>query len=132
LELYFLIALSSSPTTDNRSALVVAHTPVGSKYTKHIDVRLMFLKELCRDCKVFDIVFARSLHNHASHYTKATGHKQLFFADVRGVLKGSSIKHHPALMAEAVRFSEMDFCKARAATAEGKEAVLFTYTLAKL
>jgi hypothetical protein len=41
---------------------VVAHPPVGSKYTKYIDVRLMFLKELCRDRKVFDIVFARSLH----------------------------------------------------------------------
>ena len=50
---------------------------------------------------------------------------------MRGVLKGS-IKHHPALTAEAVRFSEMDFCKARMATAEGEEAVLFTYTLAKL
>ena len=108
---------------------MVAHTPVGSKYTKHIDVRLMFLKELCRDRKVFDIVFARSLHNHANHYTKATGYK--LFDDVRGVLKGS-IKHHPALTAEAVRFSEMDFCKARIATAEGEEAVLFTYTLAKL
>jgi len=115
--------------SDNRSALMVAHTPVGSKYTKHIDVRLMFLKELCRDRKVFDIVFARSLHNHANHYTKATGYK--LFDDVRGVLKGS-IKHHPALTAEAVRFSEMDFCKARIATAEGEEAVLFTYTLAKL
>jgi hypothetical protein len=83
----------------------------------------MSLKELCRDRKVFDIVFARSLHNYGNHYTKATGHK--LFDDVRGVLKGISM-HHPALMAEAVRSSEMDFRKARAATAEGDEAVLFT------
>ena len=74
-------------------------------------------------------LLVRSLHNYGNHYTEATGYK--LFDDVRGVLKGIS-KHHPALMAEAVRFSEMDFCKARAATAEGEEAVLFTYTLAKL
>jgi hypothetical protein len=109
---------------------MAAHPPVVSRYTKHIDVRLMFLKELCRDRKVLDMVFARSLHNYGNHhYTKATGYK--LFESVRGVLKGSS-KHHPALTAEAVRFSEMDFCKACAATAEGAEAVFFTYTLAKL
>jgi hypothetical protein len=45
--------------SDNRGALMAAHPPVGSKYTKHIDVRLMFLKELCRDRRVFCIVFAR-------------------------------------------------------------------------
>jgi hypothetical protein len=52
--------------SDNRRALVVAHPPMGSRYTKHIDVRLVFLKELCRDRKVVDIVFARSLHNYGN------------------------------------------------------------------
>jgi hypothetical protein len=73
--------------SDNKSALMVAHTPVGSRYTKHIDVRLMFLKELCRDRKVFDIMFAESSHNHANHNTKSTGWKlfeEVDFEKVRG------------------------------------------------
>jgi hypothetical protein len=111
--------------SDNKSALMVAHTPVGSRYTKHIDVRLMFLKELCRDRKVFDILFAESAHNHANHGTKATGWK--LFEAVRAVYKGTS-KHHPALKSSSTRFSQMDFEKVRG----GDAAVLYTWTLAKL
>jgi hypothetical protein len=111
--------------SDNKSALMVAHTPVGSRYTKHIDVRLMFLKELCRDRKVFDILFAESAHNHANHGTKATGWK--LFEAVRAVYKGTS-KHHPALKSSSTRFSKMDFEKVRG----GEAAVLYTWTLAKL
>jgi hypothetical protein len=79
--------------SDNRSALMVAHTPVGSRYTKHIDVGLMFLKELCRDRKVFDILFAESAHNHANHGTKSTGWK--LFEEVRAVYKGTSKQAPP-------------------------------------
>ena len=111
--------------SDNKSALMVAHTPVGSRYTKHIDVRLMFLKELCRDRKVFDILFAESAHNHANHGTKSTGWK--LFEEVRAVYKGTS-KHHPALKSSSTRFSQMDFEKVRG----GDAAVLYTWTLTKL
>jgi hypothetical protein len=108
---------------------MIAHTPVGSRYTKHIDVRLMFLKELCRDRKVFDIVFAESRHNYANHNTKHAG-RQLFSA-VRDVYKGLS-RHHPALKAKVMaRFSEMDFSKARAATAADDTLVLYTHTVQK-
>jgi hypothetical protein len=55
--------------SDNRGALMAAHTPVGSKYTNQLNARLMFLKELCRDRKVFDIVFAMSKGNYGNHYT---------------------------------------------------------------
>ena len=43
---------------DSESAAAIAQSPVGSKYTKHIDVRLLFLKELCCDRKLFDVVLA--------------------------------------------------------------------------
>jgi hypothetical protein len=46
---------------------------------------------------------------------------------VRAVYKGTS-KHHPALKSSSTRFSKMDFEKVRG----GEEAVLYTWTLAKL
>ena len=108
---------------------MIAHTPVGSRYTKHIDVRLLFLKELCRYRKVFDILFAESGHNYANHNTKHTA-RQLF-TNVRDVLKGLS-RHHPALKAKVMaRFSEMDFSKARAATEPDDTLVLYTHTVQK-
>jgi hypothetical protein len=72
---------------------------------------------LCRDRKVFDIMFAESSHNHANHNTKSTGWK--LFEEVRAVYKGTS-KHHLALKSSSTRFSHMDFEKARG----GEAAVL--------
>jgi hypothetical protein len=109
---------------------MIAHTSVGSRFTKHIDVGLMFLKELCRDRKVFNILIAESAHNYANHNTKHTA-RQLF-TNVRDMLKGLS-RHHPALKAKVMaRFSEMDFSKARAATAADDTLVLYTHTVARI
>jgi hypothetical protein len=83
--------------------------------------------ELCRDRKVFDILFAESAHNHANHGTKSMGWK--LFEEVRAVYKGTS-KHHPALKSSSTRFSKMkmDFEKVRG----GEAAVRNTWTLEKL
>jgi hypothetical protein len=88
----------------------------------------MFLKELlCRDRKVFDILFADGVdaQPRQPHNTKSTGWK--LFEEVRAVYKGTS-RHHPALKSSSNRFSQMDFEKVRG----GEAAVLYTWTLAKL
>ena len=112
---------------DNKSAAAIAHTPVGHKYTKHIDIRLMFLKELCCDRKIFDIVFTGSATNLANTNTKTTANKE--FLPFRDILKNLS-RDHPALRDRVfTRFSEMDFIKKRIATSSTTSHVLYSYKL---
>ena len=112
---------------DNKSAAAIAHTPVGHKYTKHIDIRLMFLKELCCDRKIFDIVFTGSATNLANTNTKTTANKE--FLPFRDILKNLS-RDHPALRDRVfTRFSEMDFIKTRIATSSTTSHVLYSYKL---
>jgi hypothetical protein len=80
--------------SDSRSAAAISHSPVGSKYTKHIDVRLLSLKELCCDRKLFDIMYTCSPTNVANAATKATPSGE--FLRTRDILRGVS-KDHPAL-----------------------------------
>ena len=111
---------------DNKSAAAIAHTPVGHKYTKHIDIRLMFLKELCCDRKIFDIVFTGSKTNLSNSNTKTTANRE--FLSFREYFKGFA-REHPALLERAVqRFSKMDFSKKRSPpTPSSPAAVLYTY-----
>ena len=111
---------------DNKSAAAIAHTPVGHKYTKHIDIRLMFLKELCCDRKIFDIVFTGSKTNLSNSNTKTTANRE--FLSFREYFKGFA-REHPALLDRVVqRFSQMDFVKKRTPpTPSSPAAVLYTY-----
>ena len=85
----------------------------------------MFLKELCCDRKIFDIVFTGSKTNLANAATKTTANKE--FLSSRDIFKNLS-RDHPALLERNVtRFSQMDFIKKRTATTPGTSAVLYTY-----
>jgi hypothetical protein len=111
---------------DSKSAAAIAHSPVGSKYTKHIDVRLLFLKELCCDRKLFDIVFTRCPTNVANAATKTTPSGE--FLRTRDILRGIS-KDHPALHEHVLaRFSALQTVQERI---EGLGMVLYTHTMSK-
>ena len=63
--------------SDNKSCLAIAHNPVDHKYTKHIDIRMMFLRELVKGPrkKAFDFLFVRGPLNLANGFTKHLGTK---------------------------------------------------------
>jgi hypothetical protein len=86
----------------------------------------MFLKELCCDRKIFDIVFTGSKTNLANAATKTTFNKE--FIATRDIYKNLS-RDHPALLERMVtRFSQMDFVKARSqSTPTTTSTVLYTY-----
>jgi hypothetical protein len=116
---------------DSKSAADIAQSPVGSKYTKHIDVRLLFLKEFCCDHKLFDIVFTRSPSNVANAPTKTTPSGE--FLHTRDVLRGVS-KDHPALHEQVLaRFSTPQAVQERHPdNTDGLGMVLYTHTLSKI
>jgi hypothetical protein len=105
---------------DSKSAAAIAHSPVGSKYTKHIDVRLRF-----------DIVLTRSptnpTTNVANAATKTTPSGE--FLRTRDILRGVS-KDHPALHEHVLaRFSALQAVQERI---EGLGMVLYTHTMSKI
>jgi hypothetical protein len=61
--------------SDNKSCLAIAHNPVDHKYTKHIDIRMMFLCELVKGPrkKAFVFLFVNGPLNLANGLTKNLG-----------------------------------------------------------
>lgn len=55
---------------DNQAAICMVNSPIENARTKHIDVRLHFIRDLIND-QVFKLVFVKSKENMADIFTKA-------------------------------------------------------------
>ena len=57
---------------DNKACLAIANNPVHHKYTKHIDIRLHFVRELIQREKL-DVAYVDTASNVADIFTKGLG-----------------------------------------------------------
>ena len=79
---------------DNKSCITIAKsTQINFKYSKHIDIRYMFIKDKLKDnkwkktTKEFDVLFIRSAENLADIFTKQK--PKGTFRQLKDVLKGA-------------------------------------------
>ena len=76
-EMGFPSATTTTLYSDNKACIAIAHNPVQHKYTKHIDIKLHFIRELI-ERKVVNVVYIETAANVADIFTKGLSTK-LFF-----------------------------------------------------
>jgi hypothetical protein len=76
--------------SDNQAAIAISHNPVSHKYTKHIDIRAHFVRELV-ERKFVQVLYVESAKNVADIFTKALA--KSLFRQHRDALTG--FKLHP-------------------------------------